>query len=158
MIEQKNLVEINQTKMIAAEINSVVSEMRRKGWFLPTQWILGRNPRYSAVEQGEEPAGQLGSPEQRVDPTTIFAERVAIRHRVKIAFIYMGSSERVAKALFRKAAPKTGDNQVGDLISFQLKQGSGGVRRKRWSTAARIICSSVVEKLAGLSAKVFLSA
>eukprot|EP00973_Karenia_brevis_P096075 12430486-Karenia_brevis.AAC.1 len=51
----------------------------------------------------------------------------------------LDSSQRVARAVLRKAAPKTGEYRVGDLISFQREQGSHGNRRKRWSPAARII-------------------
>ncbi len=81
----------------------------------------------------------LESLQERVDPTTVFAERMAIRHEAKKAFIHLDSSQRVSKALLRKAAPKVSEFQVGDLITFQREQGSGNDRRKRWSPAARII-------------------
>ena len=80
---------------------------------------------------------------KRVDPTTIFAERMAIRHEAKKAFVYYDSSARVAKALLRKAAPVLGEYRVGDLISFRRDHKSDGSkhteRRKRWSPASRII-------------------
>ena len=79
------------------------------------------------------------SVQEKVDPTTIFAERMAIRHGAKKAFIHIDSSQRVSKALLRKAAPKVTEFQVGDLVSFQREQGTGGERRKGWSPAARII-------------------
>ena len=102
--------------------------------------MLGRTPRYSAGEQGDdETAGQLGSLEQRDDPTTIFGERMSYRHVAKKAFVHVDSSKRVASALLRKAAPKVGPYQVGDLISFQREQGAGGKARDRWSPPARII-------------------
>ena len=87
----------------------------------------------------DEQAGSLGSLEERGDPPTIFAERMDIRHEAKKAFVHVDSSKRIAKALLRKAAPIVSEYQIGDLISFQREQGSGGVRRKRWSPAARII-------------------
>ena len=40
VVEQKNLVGIDQTKMMAAEMKSVVNEMRREGGFSPAQWVL----------------------------------------------------------------------------------------------------------------------
>ena len=59
------------------EINAVVNEMRRTGGFSPAQWVLGRQPRYQGGEQGDdETEGQIGSLEQRDDPTTIFGQRM----------------------------------------------------------------------------------
>ena len=61
------------------------------------------------------------------------------RHAAKKAFVHADSSRRVASALLRKAAPTVGPYQVGDLISFQREQGSGNIKRDRWSPPARII-------------------
>ena len=77
--------------------------------------------------------------QERIDPTSIFAERMAYRHEAKKAFVHQDSSERVSRALLRKAAPSVCDWQIGDLVSFQRMQGSKGNRSKRWSPAARII-------------------
>ena len=76
----------------------------------------------------------LGGVQERVDPTTNFAEKMAIRHEAKKAFIHIDSSQGVSKALLRKAAPKTADFQVGDLVSFQREQGAEGERRKEDTT------------------------
>ena len=62
-----------------------------------------------------------------------------IRHAAKKAFIEADSSKRVAKAMLRKAAPRIGNYQVGDLISFQREQRNKNDKRSRWSPAARII-------------------
>ena len=68
---------------------------------------LGKLPRYGAGEQGsDELAWQYGSLEERIDPTTIFGERMAIRHEAKKAYVYADSSEKIAKAMLRKTAPK----------------------------------------------------
>ena len=86
-----------------------------------------------------ELAGQLGSLEDRVDPTTIFAERMAIRHAAKKGYVHADSLAKIAKSMLRRTAPKVADYRVGDLISFQREQNSKGEARKRWSPAARII-------------------
>ena len=66
---------------LAHEVNAVVNEMNRTGGFSPVQWVLGRRPRYSSGEQGDdEQFHMLEGVQERVDPTTIFAERMAIRH------------------------------------------------------------------------------
>ena len=73
-----------------------VNEMNRSGGFSPVQWVLGRRPRNSAGEQGDdEQFHMLEGLQERVDPTTIFAERMAIRHEAKKSFIRIDSSQRV---------------------------------------------------------------
>ena len=108
---------------VAGEVTAVVNKKNRTGGFSPSQWVLGKMPRYGAGEQGsDELAGQYGSLEDRIGPTTIFGERMAIRHEAKKAYVYADSSEKIAKAMLRKTAPKIGDYRVGDLISFQAAE------------------------------------
>jgi hypothetical protein len=131
VIEEKQVRGGDMMRRMIPEINAVVNEMSRTGGFSPAQWVTGRNPRYSAGEQGDdEQALLLQALEERVDPRTIFAERMDYRHEAKKAFVHADSSKRVAKAMLRKAAPLIGDYRVGDLISFQREQGSGGVARQ----------------------------
>ena len=140
VIDEKQVRGEQMIMRLTPEINAVVNEMRRNGGFSPAQWVTGRTPRYAAGEQGDdEQAHMLQALEERVAPSTIFAERMEYRHEAKKAFVYADSSSKVAKAMLRKAAPINGDYRVGDLISFQREQGSNGVARKRWSPAARII-------------------
>ena len=116
VVVNKHVVGFDAMRRVAMEVNAVVNKQNRTGGFSPAQWVLGRRPRYSAGEQGDdETAGQLGSLEQRDDPTTIFGERMAYRHEAKKAFVHVDSSKRVASALLRNAAPKVGVYQVGDL-------------------------------------------
>ena len=50
--------------------------------------VMGRIPRYSAGEQGsDELSGQLNAMQEKIDPTTIFAERMACRHETQKAFV-----------------------------------------------------------------------
>ena len=105
---------------LAHGVNSVVNGMHRTGGFLPVQWVLGRRPRCSAGEQGDdEQFHVLEGVQERADPTTISAERMTIRHEAKKALVHIDSSQRVSKALLRKAAPKVTEFQEGDLVSFQ---------------------------------------
>ena len=127
-------------RRLSGEVNATINEMSRVGGFSPAQWVMGRTPRYSAGEQGSgETAGQLSALQEKVDPTTIFAERMALRHEAKKAYVHLDSSERVARAMLRKQAPQSKDYQVGDLVSFQRKQGAEGDDFKRWGSASRII-------------------
>ena len=126
--------------IVASETCATINELSRHGGISPAQWVLGRTPRYSAGEQGDtETAGMIGAIQEREVPTTIFAKRMGLRHEAKKAFMYWDSSQRVSNALLRKSAPKAGDYNVGDLISFQRNEKSQGVQRNRWSPAARII-------------------
>ena len=144
VIESREVSGLEPMMRMAAEVNSVANEMNRVGGFSPSQWVIGRQPRHAAGEQADDDlAEQVGALQERVDPTTIFGERMAMRHEAKKAFVHQDSSQRVAKALLRKAAPKIGEYRVGDLVSFQREQGAHGNRRKRWSTAARIILSLI---------------
>ena len=125
VIETREVRGIEAMRRMACEVNSVVNEMTRTGGFSPAQWVIGRTPRHSAGEQGDdELAGQIGGIQERADPVTIFGERMAMRHEAKKAFVHADSSQRVAKALLRKAAPKVGEYRVGDLVSFQREPGS----------------------------------
>ena len=84
--------------IMATEVNAVMNGMYRAGGFSPSQWVLGRLPRHSAGELGDdELAGQVGSLEERVDPTTIFAERMSIMHAAKRAYVCADYSEKMAK-------------------------------------------------------------
>ena len=139
VIETRNVRGLQGMRRMSYEVNNVVNEMRRNGGFSPAQWVLGRQPRYSAAEQGDEDtAGMIGAHQERADPTTIFAERMRMRHEAKKAFIHHDSSQRVSKALLRKAAPRGMNYRVGDLVSFQREQGASN-RRERWSPPSRII-------------------
>jgi len=63
---------------------------------------------------------------------------MSYRHEAKKAFVHVDSSKRVSKALLRKAAPRIGPYQVGDLISFQREQ-NADTKMQRWSPPSRII-------------------
>ena len=125
---------------LAAEMIAVMNEGMRVGGFSPVQWALRQTQRYGAGEQhNDKLAGQIEWAQERIDPTTIFAERAMVRREAKKSFVHTDSSKRVAKALLRKAAPKTDEYQVGDLMSFQREQGAGGIKCNRWPTPSRII-------------------
>ena len=80
----KNISGFDDMRNVAAEVDTVVNEMRRTGGFSPAQRVIGRQPRHSAGEQGcDETAGQVGSLEERCDPTTLFGKRMTLRHEAK---------------------------------------------------------------------------
>eukprot|EP00973_Karenia_brevis_P016664 2282050-Karenia_brevis.AAC.1 len=124
---------------MTAEVNLVESKENQEGGFLPVQWIIDRQPRVGAETAGYEAAVQHNSFGEKVNPTTTFAERMALRQKAKKTSMEPNLSQRVARAALRKAAPMTGEYRVGDLTLFQREQGTHGVLSKRWSPAARII-------------------
>jgi len=76
VIETKNLTGMKSMRRLAHVVNVMVNEMNRTGGFSPVQWVLGRRPRYSAGEQGDDEQFQmLEGVRERVDPKTIFAEK-----------------------------------------------------------------------------------
>eukprot|EP00973_Karenia_brevis_P046381 6431268-Karenia_brevis.AAC.1 len=68
---------------MTAEANSVENEMNRVGGLSPAQWVIGRQPRRGAEISDDETSGSLNSLEERVNPSTIFAERMALRQEAK---------------------------------------------------------------------------
>ena len=109
VVQNKSVQGFAAMRRLAGEVNATINEMSRVGGFSPAQWVMGRTPRYSAGEQGsDETAGQFSSIQEKVDPTTIFGERIAIRHEAKKAYVLADSSEKVAKAILRKTAPNFG--------------------------------------------------
>ena len=75
-VENKSISGYDKMRRMTMEVNAVVNEMNRPIGLAPVQWVLGRRPRYSAGEQGDdEQDGQLGGLEQRADPNTIFGRK-----------------------------------------------------------------------------------
>eukprot|EP00973_Karenia_brevis_P008960 1213428-Karenia_brevis.AAC.1 len=68
---------------MTAEANSFENEMNRVGGFSPAQWIIGRQPRRGAETSDDETNGSPNSLEERVDPTTISAARIALRQEAQ---------------------------------------------------------------------------
>ncbi len=143
VVQERKITEPRWMKIMSAEVNAVMNEQHRVGGFSPAQWVVGRQPRH-AGELGDDDAGHdPNTLEERVDPTTEFAERMRIRQIAKKAYIQVDSGRRVAKALLRKAAPKEGRYRVGDSVTFQRDHRSDGssetANSKRWSPASRVI-------------------
>ena len=73
VIEQKVFTGHNRMERFVMEVNSAMNEMNRSGGFSPSQWVIGRQPRSSAAERGDDDqALQLGSVEERIDPAAFF--------------------------------------------------------------------------------------
>ena len=51
VIEARNTTGICGMQLIAAEVSAILNERNRGGGFSPAQWVLARQPRYSAGEQ-----------------------------------------------------------------------------------------------------------
>jgi len=62
----------SQMKILAAEINSVVNEMRNKGGFSPAQWVLGRMSRRPGDQMDSDAWADIGVISSQIDPQSAF--------------------------------------------------------------------------------------
>ena len=76
---------------------------------------------------------------ERLDPDSVFQERIEMKLACKKAFAQTDCSRIVASSILRKAAPVPMDYAVGDMISFKRKQGSKNRVDRLWSTPTRLI-------------------
>ena len=63
-------------KIIVAETIVVINMQNRYGGFSPAQRVVGRQPRRGVEQRDDETFHALSTLEERVDPTTEFAERM----------------------------------------------------------------------------------
>ena len=121
VVENKAIRGIRAIASMAAEVTAVVNDKNRVD---------------GAGELGsDELAGPYGRIEERVDPATLFGERMAIRHGAKKTYVYADSSEKVSKAILRKTAGKVSDYRAGDLVLFQIGENNSQNHRIRRSAA-----------------------
>jgi hypothetical protein len=99
---------------------------------LLTVAVGGYNPRATGCATDADEAADLGLFQNRLDPTTSFAQNAAMRLSARRAFACEDCGRKIARALLRKSAPAIGKYQVGDVVAYYKKDHG-------WSTAARII-------------------
>ena len=113
MVAAKGITGMSDMRVMASEINAAEMDMSRTGGFAPSQWALCRLPRRGAGDQGdEETAVQVGAQQSRVDGVTELARRSEYREAARKAFVYADFSDKVAKAMSRKAAPLPGETAL----------------------------------------------
>ena len=106
--------------------------------FPPSQWVLGKFPRNPGSIHTEDEFADLGVISEQLDPDAAFQQLIRIRQACRGAFAAEDCSQRVARALVRKAAPLRGKYSVGDLVEFKRVQGAR-TDEEKWSPATRII-------------------
>ena len=132
VIASREIVGPDQMRQLIPEICIVKNEGERYGGYSPAQWVLGRAPNRPGGRHDEDNYADLGILESQLDPDAVFAEKQALRLAARKAFVKADSGKRVARAVLRKSAPVLGEYKQGDIVCYWTK-------RKKWSTASRII-------------------
>ena len=81
-------------------------------------------------------SADLGVIEAKTDPTVAYHKVHAARMSAQRAFVHLDTSNRVARALTRNAAPQHKEYAVGDLVCYRRDAQQCGTT---WSTASRVI-------------------
>ena len=110
--------------------------MQRTNGYSASQLVLGKQPRMpgSVTDMSESP--DLGVIEAKTDPTVAYHKVHAARMSAQRAFVHLDTSNRVARALTRNAAPQHKEHAVGDLVCYRRDAQQGGTT---WSTASCVI-------------------
>ena len=138
IIKETNAVGRDSMDMILTEALNALNEMSRHGGFAPSQWVLSKLPRTPGCLGDEEEAADIGAIQGHIDGPTEFGIQTRYRHLAREAFIRWDCSEKVGRAVLRKAAPLSGDYRVGDIVSYcrDARAGESGIQ---WSIGSRIV-------------------
>lgn len=123
----------------ATAISALCSECARAKnvlVFSRAQWVLGHTPEDLTSLSSQDPENHLGVHQGLVDaeektPQEQFMLQLLMRQTAKEMFAQVDSSQRIRKALLRKAVPIRGPYRTGDLVCFS-KQG-------KWFGPARVL-------------------
>eukprot|EP00435_Cladocopium_sp_Y103_P034047 s298_g8.t1 len=131
-IEERQIIGINDIKMLIAESTTVKNCRVNHHGFTPAQWVLGRLPTdFTSITAEEAESYAPGVQSEIMEPEDEFARQLEIRQAAKMSFAKADSSRRVRAALLRKSVPLRGPYSPGDLVCFH--------RRNRWHGPARIV-------------------
>ena len=101
-----------------------------------SQWVLGKQLRMPGSVTDMSESADLGVIEAKADPNVAYHKAHATRMSAQRAFVHLDTSNRVARALTRNAAPQHKEYAVGDLVCDRRDAQQGGTT---WSTASRVI-------------------
>ena len=104
-----------QAESVLQEVLMVKNNASRVGGFSPSQWVLGKAPRSDPSPLSEECFAELGALEAQHNPESIFALQHLVRQEAQKAFVYLGCSKRVQRAMTKNTSPFPRDFEVGDL-------------------------------------------
>ena len=123
-------------EMLLQECTSTKNSMQRTNGYSASQWVLGKQPRMPGSVTDMSESADLGVIEAKTDPTVAYHKVHAARMSAQRAFVHLDTSNRVARALTRNAAPQHKEYAVGDLVCYRRDARQGSTT---WSTASRVI-------------------
>ena len=137
-IKEINANTRDQMEMILTESLNAVNELSRHGGFAPVQWVIGKLPRTPASTVNEEENMDIGAMQGHIDGQVEYGIQSLYRQKAREAFVRYDSGIRKKRALRRKAAPVTGEYQVGDIVSYcrNARKGESGLQ---WSVGSRFV-------------------
>ena len=122
---------------LCAESARVKNVTINYGGFSPAQWVLGHTPSDWTSLVSHDAEMHLGVHQGLVDmeedrtPQESFMIQLLIRQAAKEAFMQVDSSQKIRKAMLRKAAPIRGPYRIGNMVNFH--------RHGKWYGPARVL-------------------
>ena len=136
-IHNRQLAGAEAMSALCAEASRVKNVTINLGGFSPAQWVLGHTPTDWSSLVSHDGERQLGLHQNLVDmeeektPQESFMIQLLIRQAAKEAFMQVDSSQKIRKAMLRKAAPIRGPYRVGNMVNFE--------RKGKWYGPARVL-------------------
>ena len=151
-IHNRQLSGAEAISALCAESARVKNVTMNFGGFSPAQWVLGHTPNdwtslishdaemhlgvhHGLVDMEEERTPQ----EEERTPQESFMIQLLIRQAAKEAFMQVDSSQKIRKAMLRKAAPLRGPYRIGNMVNFE--------RKGKWYGPARVLAYEGISSL-----------
>ena len=121
---------------LRAEATRAKNNLINLGGYSPVQWVLGHTPDDLTSLMSHDVEEHLGVHQSLVDEEEKpsqekFMMQLLIRQTAKEAFMQADSSQKIRKAMLRKAVPVRGPYRTGDLVCFSKKG--------KWYGPARVL-------------------
>ena len=124
-------------EMLLQECASTKNSMQRTNGYSASHWVLGKQPRMPGSVTDMSESADLGVIEAKTDPYVAYHKVHAARMSAQRAFVHLDTtSNRVARALTRNAAPQHKEYAIGDFVCYRRDAQQGGTT---WSAASRVI-------------------
>lgn len=136
-IHNRQLSGAEAISALCAESARVKNVTINFGGFSPAQWVLGHTPSDWTSLISHDAEMHLGVHQGLVDmeeertPQESFMTQLLIRQAAKEAFMQVDSSQKIRKAMLRKAAPLRGPYRIGNMVNFE--------RKGKWYGPARVL-------------------
>ena len=112
--------------------------------YTPAQWVLGIQPRVTASLLNGHEDFQLAEHSQALNDNT-FAVRLEMRTAAATAFIQADASQRIRRALLRKAHADRREVNVGESVYYWRNAGEGNLNKARWRGPAIVTMKETSE-------------